>query len=144
MNKSRKNSIYFLFFCFVLLLVGCSNDITPKDENYIAKVSDFEENIFTSSKNQSIGLFEGSLKIKGIYDKEAKRKSSLDEIIASISAETGNDQVEKTFSNAEIKTENDKYFITADEGINLVFTKVGERIIKDEEGMEFSSPKYSN
>lgn len=140
MNKIRRNSMYFLLFGLILLLAACTNEPTPENEIYIAKVSDFEDNIFTNTQNQSVGLLGGDLRIAGIYDQGAKRKSSLDSILSSISGGTG-DQVEKIFTNVEIKTKEDKYYITADEGISLTFTKIGERIIKDESGIEYTSPK---
>ncbi len=143
MNKLKKNSMYLLFLSLILLLAACTSKPTPENEAYIAKASDFEDNVFTSSQNQSIGLFGNDLRITGIYDKEAKRKSSLDSIISSISGGTGK-QIEKIFTNAKVKTEGAKYYITADEGVSLTFTKVGERIIKDEEGIEYSTPVHSN
>lgn len=142
MNKLKKNAMYLLFLSLILLLAACTSKPTPEHEAYIAKASDFEDNVFTSSQNQSIGLFGNDLRITGIYDKEAKRKSSLDSIISSISGGTGK-QIEKIFTNAKIKTEGAKYYITADEGVSLTFTKVGERIIKDEEGIEYSTPVHS-
>lgn len=142
MNKLKKNSMYLLFLSLILLLAAWTSKPTPENEAYIAKASDFEDNVFTSSQNQSIGLFGNDLRITGIYDKEAKRKSSLDSIISSISGGTGK-QIEKIFTNAKVKTEGAKYYITADEGVSLTFTKVGERIIKDEEGIEYSTPVHS-
>ena len=35
------------------------------------------------------------------------------------------------------------YYITADGGISLTFQKVGDRIVADEEGMEYFTGKYS-
>ena len=142
-NKIRRNSMYLLLFGLILLLAACTNEPAPENEIYIAKVSDFEDNIFTNTQSQSIGLLGGDLRIAGIYDQGAKSKSSLDSILSSISGGTG-DQVEKIFTNVEIKTKEDNYYITADEGISLTFTKIGERIIKDENGIEYTSPKYSN
>jgi len=142
MNKLKKNSMYLLFLSLILLLAACTSNPTPDNDAYIAKASDFEDNVFTSSQNQSLGLFGNDLRITGIYDKEAKRKSSLDSIISSISGGTGK-QIEKIFTNAKVKTEGAKYYITADEGVSLTFTKVGERIIKDEEGIEYSTPVHS-
>ena len=143
MSKIRRNSMYLLLSGLILLLAACTNEPTPENEIYIAKVSDFEDNIFTNTQNQSIGLLGDDLRIAGIYDQGAKRKSSLDSILSSIYDGT-NDQVEEYFTNVEIKTKEDKYYITADEGISLTFTKIGERIIKDENGIEYTSPKYSN
>lgn len=142
-NKIRRNSMYLLLFGLILLLAACTNEPAPENEIYIAKVSDFEDNIFTNTQSQSIGLLGGDLRIAGSYDQGVKSKSSLDSILSSISGGTG-DQVEKVFTNVEIKTKEDKYYITADEGISLTFTKIGERIIKDENGIEYTSPKYSN
>ncbi len=142
-NKIRRNSMYLLLFGLILLLAACINEPAPENEIYIAKVSDFEDNIFTNTQSQSIGLLGGDLRIAGIYGQGAKSKSSLDSILSSISGGTG-DQVEKVFTNVEIKTKEDKYYITADEGISLTFTKIGERIIKDKNGIEYTSPKYSN
>ena len=142
-NKIRRNSMYLLLFGLILLLAACTNEPAPENEIYIAKVSDFEDNIFTNTQSQSIGLLGGDLRIAGSYDQGVKSKSSLDSILSSISGGTG-DQVEKVFTNVEIKTKEDNYYITADEGISLTFTKIGERIIKDENGIEYTSPKYSN
>jgi len=137
--KHLRRSLFTVFLLSIsLLIIGCSNE--PTTENYIAKVSDFEDNIFSSSQNQSIGLREGELRVSGIYDKEAKIKTSLDDIISTISLENGDQRV-KTFSNVKITTDKDKYTITADDGINLVFTKVGKRIIKDEKGVEYRTAK---
>ena len=137
--KHLRRSLFTVFLLSIsLLILGCSNE--PTTENYIAKVSDFEDNIFRSSQNQSIGLLGNELRISGVYDKEAKIKTSLDDVISTISGGTGK-QVEKTFSNVKITTDKDKYTITADDGINLVFTKVGKRIIKDEKGVEYRTAK---
>lgn len=143
MKHLRKGLLTIFLFSIPLLIVGCIEEsvVESESESYVAKISDFENNIFTNSQNQSIGLFENELRITGIYDTNTNTNTSLDKIIASI-YDGSSDQVEKIFANAEIKTKNDQYFITADEGINLVFTKVGERIIKDEEGMEYSTPIY--
>lgn len=137
----KKLVLTFLCISLTIFILGCSDEKTKDPTEYKARVSDFEENFFTNKNNQSIGLTKNGLRINGYYDKEAKSKSSLDEIISSISEGSGN-HVEKTFTNAEIKIEDDKYYITADEGISLVFKKVGERIIKDEKGTEYSTPKY--
>lgn len=138
MTHFRKWLFTVLLLSISLLIIGCSNE--PTTENYIAKVSDFEDNIFSSSQNQSIGLLGKELRISGIYDKEAKIKTSLDDVISTISGGTG-ERVEKTFSNVKITTDKDKYTITADDGINLVFTKIGERIIKDEKGVRYLTAK---
>lgn len=142
MKKIRKNSMYLLFFSLILLLAACTNEPTPENKIYIAKVSDFEDNVFTNTQSQSIGLFDEGLRIAGPQQKTTKRKTSLDKIISSISGGTDG-HIVKVFPKAKIKTEDDKYYITA-EGIELVFTKVGERIIKDEEGIEYTTSKYSD
>lgn len=137
--KHLRRSLFTVFLLSIsLLIIGCSNE--PTTENYIAKVSDFEDNIYNSSQNQSIGVLGKELRISGIYDKEAKIKTSLDDIISTISVGTGEQRV-KTFSNVKITTDKDKYTITADDGINLVFTKIGERIIKDEKGVRYRTNK---
>lgn len=132
--------ISFLVLLIIFLLItGCKEKTS---ESYEAKASDFDNNIFTNSQNQSIGLIGEDLIIKGIYNKEAKVKTSLQPILASIYDGTGG-QVEKAYANAKIKTKGDQYIITADEGINLTFVKVGERLIKDEEDAEYSTPVYN-
>lgn len=136
MKRLKVWGFLVLLLSISLLMTGCKEKAS---ETYEAKASDFDNNIFTNNQNQSIGLFGTDLTITGIHDKEAKVKTSLQPIIASIYDGTG-DQVEKTYANAKIETKDDQYIITADEGINLVFTKVGERIIKDEENVEYSSP----
>ena len=138
MENLRKWVFTVLLLSISLLIIGGSNE--PTTENYIAKVSDFEDNIFSSSQNQSIGVLGKELRISGIYDKEAKIKTSLYDIMSSISLENGDQRV-KTFSNVKITTDKDKYTITADDGVNLVFTKIGERIIKDEKGVRYRTDK---
>ncbi|MBD8026365.1 hypothetical protein H9636_06805 [Ureibacillus sp. Re31] len=139
LKKFRFLTLSFLVFLFVY---GCSDVQETNKGEFKADKSDFEENLFTNRQNQTIGsLIDNEIIILGSYNKQEREKTSLDDIISKSSESTG-DEVEITFKNAEITTKGDKYYITADNGLSLVFRKVGDRIIEDEEGQEYYTAQY--
>lgn len=138
----KKFSFLTLSLLIFIFIIGCSEEQETNKGEFTADKSDFEDNLFTNRQNQTIGsLIENEIIILGSYSKQAREKTSLDDIISKTSKSTGED-VELTFKNAEIKTKGDKYYITADNGLSLVFKKVGDRIIEDEEGQEYYTAQY--
>lgn len=137
-----KKIIALLFFSIALifLLVACSEE--KNESKFIAKASDFEDSGFTSRKGQLIVVIGDELMISANYDPQSKEKSSIDKILESEQVKSGNHFL-KNFKNVIISTKDDKYYISADDGVSLEFQKIGERIIVDEEGMEYYTQEYS-
>ena len=133
----RISRLLFLSLCLIFTLIAC----TDKDEvTYSAKASDFE-GVGFERNGQKIWAFEEELFIYAAYNNpEAKGRTSIDKILESEDAVSGI-YYEKRYKNAKIKTEKDMYYITA-EGISLTFKKTGERIVSDEEGMEYYTSEY--
>ncbi|WP_336045617.1 hypothetical protein [Solibacillus ferritrahens] len=48
--------------------------------------------------------------------------------------------IEKTYTNIQIKTKDNQYFITGDEGFSWTLTRTGPRILVDEKGNEYIIP----
>lgn len=48
--------------------------------------------------------------------------------------------VEKTYTNIQIETEGDQYFITGDDGFSWTLTRIAPRILQDEKGIEYTTP----
>ena len=48
--------------------------------------------------------------------------------------------IEETITNIKIKTKNDQYFITGDNGFSWTLTRTAPRILKDEKGIEYTVP----
>lgn len=47
--------------------------------------------------------------------------------------------VEKTYTNIQIETEGDQYFITGDDGFSWTLTRTAPRILQDEKGIEYTT-----
>lgn len=48
--------------------------------------------------------------------------------------------IEETYTNIQIKTKDDQYFITGDNGFSWTLTRTAPRILKDEKGIEYTVP----
>jgi len=130
----KKRGLLFISIAFIFLLAACSEDVIQ----YEAKPSDFEDGGFKNKYSQIIAI-EGEelLFFSSNYD-HTEKKTSLDKIFES------EDSAEEPliYKNVKIKTEKDRYYITAEDGLSLEFKKIGERIIVDEEGVEYYTSKY--
>ena len=130
----KKRGLLFISIAFIFLLAACSEDVIQ----YEAKPSDFEDGGFKNKYSQIIAI-EGEelLFFSSNYD-DTEKKTSLDKIFES------EDSAEEPiiYKNVKIKTEKDRYYITAEDGLSLEFKKIGERIIVDEEGVEYYTSKY--
>lgn len=127
--------IGFLFLSVIFLLVACSEDVTQ----YEANASDFEDAGFENNKNQRIVVIGKDLFIFGNFN--TKKKTSIDKILESENF-VSDQSYQKKYKNVKITTKKDKYYITADGDISLEFEKIGDRIIVDEEGVEYFTEKY--
>lgn len=47
--------------------------------------------------------------------------------------------IEKTYTNIQIETEGDQYFITGDDGFSWTLTRTAPRILQDEKGIEYTT-----
>ncbi|MFF2753305.1 hypothetical protein ACFVR1_06055 [Psychrobacillus sp. NPDC058041] len=130
-----KKRIGSLFLSVIFLLVACSEDVTQ----YEAKASDFEDAGFENTNNQRIVAIGKDLFIFGNFN--TKSKTSIDKILESENF-VSDQSYQKKYKNVKITTKKDKYYITADGGISLEFKKIGDRIIVDEEGVEYFTEKY--
>lgn len=50
------------------------------------------------------------------------------------------DLIEKTYTNIQIETKDNQYFITGDNGFSWTLTRTAPRILKDEKGIEYTVP----
>lgn len=75
------------------------------------------------------------LTIMGTYIND-DRKSVIDEIVVS-HEDIDSPFFHEEYGNAEIEVKDNKYLITAENGISLEFTKFMDQIIVDSEGMEY-------
>lgn len=122
-----------------LLLSACVNN----DDNLKANVSDFENSGFRNNNGHIIVLVEDGIMISGtLQSYEKANKSSIAGVLKKESAKS--DQLfNKIYSEGKIETKGSKYYVTLDDTISLEFEKVGERIIKDSEGVEYFTQEYS-
>lgn len=120
---------------FIFLLVACSEDVIQ----YEAKPSDFEDSGFKNKYSQIIAIHGEELLIFTTYDHNEK-KTSIDEIFES--EDSTEKPLQKIYKNVKIRTKKDRYYITAEDGLSLEFKKIGDRIIVDEEGVEYYTSKY--
>jgi hypothetical protein len=132
----KRIGLLFLIVSFIFLLVACSDDVTQ----YEAKASDFEDAGFENTNNQRIVVIGKDLLIFGNFNTK-KKMSSIDKTFKSENF-VSDQSYQKKYKNVKITTKKDKYYITADGGISLEFKKIGDRIIVDEEGVEFFTEKY--
>lgn len=131
-----KRLVGLVLFLFVLVLSACGNDVAFKAEK-----EHFDGGFFENELHQGIGIAEGKLVLTGDVDAEAKRESVLDDWIVKLKEEAADD-VSLYMDDVKIKVKDDQYTVMASDGLELVFTRVGERIIEDELGMQYSTPVY--
>ncbi|TQR21744.1 protein-disulfide isomerase [Psychrobacillus vulpis] len=139
MKIKKHTALFFLSISLIFFLAACSEE--AKESTYIAKASDFEDSGFTSRSSQLIVVVGDELLISANYG-HTKEKSSIDNILELENVQSSV-RFEKLYKNVKIKTKGDKYYLTADNDISLEFQKIGERIIVDEEGMEYYTQEYS-
>lgn len=48
--------------------------------------------------------------------------------------------IEETYTNIQIETKDNQYFITGDNGFSWTLTRTAPRILKDEKGIEYTVP----
>ena len=134
----KRTCFFIIVLCLSIVLAACTNE----DVAYEAKASDFEGEGFERN-SQRVVVLGDELVIFAVYNNpNAKKKTSIDKLLEAEGSVSGEFH-EKRYKNVEIQTEKDMYYITADGGISLAFQKVGERIVADEEGMEYFTGKYS-
>ena len=131
----KKMGLLFISIAFIFLLSACSEDVIQ----YEAKPSDFEDGGFKNKYSQIIAIHDEELLIFTNYD-HPKKKTSIDKIFES--EDSTEKPLQKIYKNVKIKTKKDRYYITAEDGLSLEFKKNGERIIVDEEGVEYYTSKY--
>ena len=124
----RKRGLLFISIAFIFLLAACSEDVIQ----YEAKPSDFEDGGFKNKNDQIIAIEGEALLFFTSNYVDSKKKTSLDKIFES--EDSAGNPLHKIYKNVKIKTEKDRYYITAEDGLSLEFKKIGERIIVDEEG----------
>ena len=137
----KRLGLLFLSINLIFFVVACSEKSATNEPAYIAKASDFEDSGFTSRSNQLIVVIGNELMISAYYG-HSKEKSSIDKILELENVKP-DVRFKKFYQNVQVKTKGDIYYITADDGVSLEFEKIGERIIVDEEGMEYYTQEYS-
>lgn len=127
-----------LFILTTFLLTACISN----DDKFKANVSDFENSGFRNNNGQIIVLIENGIMISGTLQSfEKANKSSIAGVLKKENAKS--DQLfNKIYSDGKIETKGAKYYVTLDGNISLEFEKVGERIIKDSEGVEYFTQEY--
>ncbi|MER2079790.1 hypothetical protein [Psychrobacillus psychrotolerans] len=129
-----------LLFFSALLLVACTD--SSKNDELKAYVSDLESG-FINNSNQIIVLSEEGIRISShVQSGKSHRKSNIDKVLEKENIPL-NQQFNKVYKEATIKTDGSKYYVTLDENIKLEFEKVGLRIIEDPEGVEYYTKEYS-
>ena len=128
--------IGLLFLCLIFLLTACSEDITQ----YEAKPSDFDDVGFENKYSQRIVVIGEELMIVSNNDHPDK-KTSIDKLFES-EKDTADELLIKKYKDLRIVTKKDRYYMTAEDGLSLDFQKIGERIVVDEEGVEYFTSKY--
>ena len=145
-----------VFLCLIILVLvsGCSlsmnenesdsssvnNSVGTKVE-YEAKATDFEDGGFTNNRGQLIIVENGELILSGPGPYDSTRTTAIDLVFQAQGYDT--QPVYQAFQNANVTTEGDTYYITADDDVSIKFRKIGERIIVDEEGEEYFTKNYS-
>lgn len=137
----KKLTVLLTLLLITAGLIACSNKDSDGDTP-VAKATDFNEAYFKNDKNQYISFVEDKLVIHSRNEHTDDRKiTSLDTIIEELAGDS-TDFNEYVFQNASIETKGDQYFVKADEDIELVFTKIGERTIKDKQGSRYTTQVY--
>lgn len=102
---------------------------------YIARKRDLINTIFTDPVNPGNTLIFTENELSIITDPSVNAiKPDVDP-----SELKNNAKTEVIYKNIKIKTSGDKYFITGDNAFSLELKKVGQRIIADPEGNEYST-----
>lgn len=135
-NMRKILSLAMLSIACVLMLFGCEEQDSLKEPKKIAKVEDFE-NYYYISDAYTLDLYEDKLFVSGMFLRD--KKSILDEFV--LTEEMDGLFVNTEFTNAKVKVKDDKYFITADDGLSLEFTMFMDHIIVDSFGMEYIRKK---
>lgn len=126
-------SLAMLSIGCALMLFGCDQQGSSNNSEKVAKAEDFETHYYQSDRYM-IYLDENELTINGTFVND-DRKSILDKVVVTEDMESPH--VEREYTNAKVEVKDDKYIITADDGVSLEFTKFKEHIIVDADGMEY-------
>ncbi|MFJ5771635.1 hypothetical protein [Psychrobacillus sp. NPDC093180] len=122
-----------LLLLTTFLLTACINN----EDTLKANVLDFEDSGFKNNKGQIIVLVEEGIMVSGTLRLDEKtKKSSIDNVL--IKENTKADKyLNKVYKEGKIETKGSKYYVTLDDTISLEFEKIGKRIIKDLQGVEY-------
>ena len=141
----KKKCLLFTGIVFIfLLLTACSEDVIQ----YEAKPSDFGGGGFSNKSGQRIMVNDGELVIisnlfnrdKMVITNNQAKETSIDKLFK-YDDYPMSEPLEKVYKDFKITTKGDRYYITI-EGMKLEFKKIGQRIIVDEEGVEYFTSKY--
>ncbi|AWE08477.1 hypothetical protein DCE79_14360 [Lysinibacillus sp. 2017] len=101
-----------------------------------AKPEHLQEMVLQNRRNsQIIYIFaNGTLHYKSDTRLYYEKPKSADEKPAS------GELIEEQYTNIQIKTKNNQYFITGDKGFSWTLTRTGPRILQDEKGIEYTIP----
>lgn len=129
---------YFCMLFAVLLLAAC----TVKNELQ-ANIADFEDSGFKNNAGQVIALTDKGLLISGQRSTSDGRKNSdIDMFLANLQIAEG-EMFSEIYEDTEISTEGSKYTVVIDKNIQFEFEKIGDRIIKDTQGVEYYTQEYT-
>ena len=143
----------YLFILAILLLTACSDkQVTSENQsNMYSEIvaeelkvdsSDFNYPGFQNKLGQMIFWSDEGLRIYASWQKGIMGTTTdIDLLLEEESAEPDTLH-EKIYENAEIKTDGLKYYIKLNNDLTLEFEKVGHRIIKDSQGVEYYSQRY--
>ncbi|WP_332650150.1 hypothetical protein [Lysinibacillus sp. 54212] len=107
-----------------------------------ADESDFKGSGFRNKNGQLIAWVDKGLYVTGTLSPEsAGYRTDIDTVLEKESVELGA-SFSKIYEDAEIKTDGLKYYIELDRNISLEFEKVGDRMIKDSQGIEYYTQEY--
>lgn len=124
-----------LLFATLLLSACTSND------EWVAQIDDFKDSGFQNNAGQLIALTEDGLLVSGERS-DNKKVSDIDLFLKSLDIQVG-ENFRQIYENAEITTDGSKYIISIPNTGQFEFEKIGERMIKDAQGIEYFTQEYS-
>ncbi|MEC1177577.1 membrane lipoprotein lipid attachment site-containing protein [Metasolibacillus meyeri] len=131
-----KKLLVFLFT--ILLLSACTSN-----DDLVAYVDDFKNSGFQNNAGQSMALTEEGLMMSGPRNESGSKKlSDIDLFLESLGIQEG-EHFLQIYENAKITTDGSKYIVSIPNIVQFEFEKIGERIIKDSQGIEYFTAEYS-
>ena len=138
----KKHLFLLILSCIsCLLLVACSEEKIDVEQvaqgnelEYVASVEDFEDVIFRNDEDQFIS-FNGD-KVEILATLSHRRKTDIDTILEK-EANDNNESYKKDYTNVQVTVEGSKYHVKLTDELSLEFEKIGERIIKDSQGVRY-------